>query len=77
MSDRKTIAVCTRLLPTGDRDTACLIADEKTTVGDLNAWADKLCHGNTVCLRLELVDQYRGDNGKANYEVSRKGELNA
>ena len=59
--DRKTIAVCTRFLPIGEQDTACMIVDESTTVGEINRWRDKLCNGKTVCLRLELVEQYRGD----------------
>lgn len=59
-SDRKTIAVCKRFLPMGEQDTACMIVEESTTVGEINKWCDNLCSGKTVCLRLELVDQYRG-----------------
>lgn len=60
LSSRKTVAVCRRWLPIGEYDTSCMIVDEKTTVGQINSWCDKLCHGNAVCIRLELVDQYRG-----------------
>ena len=58
-SDRKTVAVCTRMLPIGEKGTAVMIVDDTTTVGQINAWCDFLCQGKTVCLRLELVDQWQ------------------
>jgi len=58
--DRKTIAVCTRFLSIGEKDTAYRAVDESTTIGEINKWCDHLCQGKTVCVRLELVDQYRG-----------------
>lgn len=60
--ERKTVAVCTRFIPAiGEKDTAVMIVTETTTVGQINAWCDKLCRGDAVCMRLELVEQYRGD----------------
>ena len=59
-NDRKTVAVCRRLLPTGDQDTVVRVVDESVTVGELNAWCDRICSGDAVCMRFEMVDQWQG-----------------
>lgn len=58
--ERKTIAVCTRMLPIGCTDTVYRTLSDDVTIGEVNKWCDTVCSGNAVCVRLELVDQWQG-----------------
>lgn len=58
--ERKTVAVCHRFLPTGDKDTVVRVVGESVTVAELNLWCDKVCAGDAVCMRFELVEQWQG-----------------